>query len=29
MLQSFPLYSYIPANDVARARRFYEVKLGL
>ena len=29
MLQSFPLYAYIPANDVARARRFYEGKLGL
>jgi predicted enzyme related to lactoylglutathione lyase len=28
-LQSFPLYAYIPANDVARARRFYEGKLGL
>jgi predicted enzyme related to lactoylglutathione lyase len=29
MLQSFPLYAYIPAKDVARARRFYEGKLGL
>jgi catechol 2,3-dioxygenase-like lactoylglutathione lyase family enzyme len=28
MLQSFPLYAYIPAKDVARARRFYEGKLG-
>src|SRR6266542_4886898 len=28
MLQNFPLYAYIPANDVARARRFYEGKLG-
>ena len=28
MLQRFPLYAYIPANDVARARRFYEDKLG-
>ncbi len=28
MLQSFPMYAYIPANDVARARRFYEGKLG-
>ena len=28
MLQEFPMYSYIPANDVARARRFYEGKLG-
>jgi predicted enzyme related to lactoylglutathione lyase len=29
MLQDFPLYSYIPAKDVARARRFYEEKIGL
>jgi predicted enzyme related to lactoylglutathione lyase len=29
MLQSSPLYAYIPAKDVARARRFYEQKLGL
>ena len=29
MLQSFPLYAYIPAKDVARARGFYEEKLGL
>jgi predicted enzyme related to lactoylglutathione lyase len=28
MLQSAPLYAYIPAKDVARARRFYEQKLG-
>jgi len=28
MLQKFPMYAYIPANDVARARRFYEGKLG-
>ena len=28
MLQNFPLYAYIPAKDVARARRFYEGKLG-
>jgi catechol 2,3-dioxygenase-like lactoylglutathione lyase family enzyme len=28
MLQDFPLYAYIPAKDVARARRFYERKLG-
>ena len=28
MLQDSPLYSYIPARDVARARRFYEQKLG-
>ena len=29
MLQKAPLYSYIPAQDVARARKFYEGKLGL
>jgi predicted enzyme related to lactoylglutathione lyase len=29
MLQSFPMYAYIPAKDVARARRFYEQKVGL
>ena len=29
MLQNSPLYSYIPAKDVARARRFYEQKLAL
>ena len=28
MLQDFPLYAYIPATDVARARRFYEGSLG-
>lgn len=28
MLQKFPMYSYIPAKDVARARRFYEEQLG-
>jgi len=28
MLQKSPLYAYIPAKDVARARRFYEDKLG-
>jgi len=28
MLQNFPFYAYIPANDVARAREFYERKLG-
>lgn len=28
MLQNAPMYSYIPAKDVARARKFYEVKLG-
>lgn len=29
MLQSSPMYSYIPAKDVDRARRFYEQKIGL
>ena len=29
MLQDSPVYSYIPARDVARARAFYEEKLGL
>ena len=29
MLQNFPLYAYFPAKDIARARRFYEDKLGL
>src|SRR5688572_31538559 len=29
MLQSSPMYSYIPAKDVARARKFYEDKVGL
>ena len=28
MLQQSAMYSYIPAKDVARARRFYEEKLG-
>ena len=28
MLQSSPLYAYIPVKDVARARAFYENKLG-
>jgi predicted enzyme related to lactoylglutathione lyase len=28
MLQEFPMYAYIPAKDVARARGFYESKLG-
>ena len=27
MLQNTPMYSYIPAKDVARARKFYEEKL--
>ena len=29
MLQNFPMYAYIPAKDVSRARRFYEDKVGL
>jgi predicted enzyme related to lactoylglutathione lyase len=29
MLQSSPMYAYIPATDLARARRFYEQKVGL
>ena len=29
MLQKYPMYAYIPAKDVARAREFYETKLGL
>jgi predicted enzyme related to lactoylglutathione lyase len=28
MLQDAPMYAYIPAKDVARARSFYEQKLG-
>jgi predicted enzyme related to lactoylglutathione lyase len=28
MLQNAPMYSYIPAKDVARARKFYEQTLG-
>ena len=28
MLQKSPLYAYLPAKDVTRARRFYEDKLG-
>jgi len=28
MLQNAPMFSYIPAKDVARARTFYEQKLG-
>src|SRR5882757_5414712 len=28
MLQKSPMYSYIPATDVPRARKFYEQKLG-
>lgn len=29
MLQDAPCYAYIPAKDLARARRFYEDKVGL
>src|SRR5215204_7654526 len=29
MLQDAPMYAYIPAKDVARARRFYEETVGL
>jgi predicted enzyme related to lactoylglutathione lyase len=28
MLQTSPMFAYIPAKDVPRARRFYEQKLG-
>jgi catechol 2,3-dioxygenase-like lactoylglutathione lyase family enzyme len=28
MLQKSPMYAYIPAKDLDRARRFYEQKLG-
>jgi catechol 2,3-dioxygenase-like lactoylglutathione lyase family enzyme len=28
MLQKSPMYAYLPAKDVARARRFYEGRLG-
>jgi len=28
MLQNAPMYAYLPAKDVARARKFYEDKLG-
>jgi predicted enzyme related to lactoylglutathione lyase len=28
MLQNAPIYSYIPAKDVGRARKFYEETLG-
>lgn len=28
MLQKAPIYPYIPAKDMTRARRFYEEKLG-
>jgi predicted enzyme related to lactoylglutathione lyase len=29
MLQKHPMYAYIPAKDVTRARKFYEEKIGL
>ena len=29
MLQKYPMRAYIPAKDLARARRFYEGKVGL
>jgi catechol-2,3-dioxygenase len=29
MLQNHPVYAYIPARDLERARRFYEDKIGL
>jgi predicted enzyme related to lactoylglutathione lyase len=29
MLQRFPMYAYIPVKNVARAREFYEQKVGL
>lgn len=29
MLQKSPMFAYIPAKDVTRARQFYERKLGL
>ena len=29
MLQKSPMYAYIPARDVVRARQFYEKTLGL
>jgi predicted enzyme related to lactoylglutathione lyase len=28
MLQDSPMYAYLPAKDVSRARKFYEQKLG-
>jgi len=28
MLQRAPMYAYLPARDLARARRFYEEQLG-
>jgi len=29
MLHDYPMYAYIPARDLARARRFYEQVVGL
>lgn len=29
MLQDYPMYAYIPASDLDRARRFYETTVGL
>jgi predicted enzyme related to lactoylglutathione lyase len=29
MLHDFPMYAYIPARDLDRARQFYEKKVGL
>jgi predicted enzyme related to lactoylglutathione lyase len=29
MLQDSPIYAYLPVKDLARARRFYEEKIGL
>ena len=29
MLHDFPVYAYIPARDLARARKFYETQVGL
>jgi predicted enzyme related to lactoylglutathione lyase len=29
MLKDYPIVPYLPATDVARARRFYEEKVGL
>ena len=29
MLQDAPIHAYLPAQDVERARRFYEGRLGL
>lgn len=29
MLHNYPMYAYIPAKDIARARQFYEGKVGL